>query len=91
MDKVQKTFEFSYYTYDDNDLDGEYPVRTELTKKVVFDDFTTWDKVLDQFVLFLGHVYGYDISDKVEYFSFEERIQRLREEGVYDEWKEEAP
>lgn len=92
-DNPQKNFEFSYYSYDSNDLDGEYPIRTEIQKKVTFDDFTTWDRVLDQFVQFLGHVYGYDISEKVAYYKYEERLaeaQRVwnNEEDEYAEGEE---
>jgi hypothetical protein len=44
-----------------------------------FEDGVVWTVVVDQFLSFLSSVYGYDLSEQVEYLSFEEKKQMLRD------------
>lgn len=62
------------------EADGDFPNITTNTKAIVFNDSTTWDKVLDEFISFLGSVYGYDIRDKVSYKTLFDKINELSED-----------
>lgn len=72
---MTKRFSFTYY--DDTDSSPEFPSETQINASYEFDDNSTWDVVLDQFVKFLGHCWGYDISDKVSYESMDDKLQRI--------------
>lgn len=77
-----KHFNFTYSYHDeDRDNDGEYPTSVSLEKHLTFDECATWDAVLKEFLLFLGHVYGYDITDQVSFMTLEDRLDRIREKN----------
>ena len=67
---------------------GEYPNSTSITKTLRYDDATTWDVVLRDFISFLGHCWGYDISDKIEFKNYNQNMTRWEE--LHDE-EEELP
>lgn len=66
------------------EADGEFPNETVNTKTVRFSDGTTWCKVMDEFISFIGSVYGYDIRDKVKYKSLADKLAELSEEYDLD-------
>jgi hypothetical protein len=75
-----KTFSFSYT---DSEGDGvEYPSFEEISQTVEFDDNTTWCAVLKAFIKFLSNAWGHDISDKVEYSTLQDKLQKLRDDGI---------
>lgn len=66
-------FEFIYKAQNYNDSE----LKSNVThKKLVFSDSASWDEVLEQFIIFLGNCYGYDIRDDVEYTTLETRMER---------------
>lgn len=66
-------FEFIHKAQNYNDS----VVKSNVTnKKIIVSDEASWDEVLEQFVIFLGNCYGYDISEEVQYTTIEDRIQR---------------
>ena len=85
---------FSYgFTYSRNDSDwvkdGDYDgaMHTNAHKNVVYTDRTPWTTVLDDFIMFLGSCYGYDIRDQVEFKSVYERVvAKFNTED--DDWKD---
>lgn len=80
-------FRFVYSTeYPDQ---SDFPVEKTLEADMVFDDAATWDKVLDQFIQFLGNCYGYDLTNQVSYESIQDKLIRLKDEHPdWDEWAE---
>lgn len=62
------------------EADGDFPNETVNTKTLSFKEGATWCKVLEQFLDFLGSVYGYDIRDQVKFGKLEERIASLRDQ-----------
>lgn len=91
-----KRFNFTYEQYDTPERQqSEFPHRSMVTAAHDFDVDCTWDVILDQFIHFLSSIYGYDISQSVSYEKLEDRIQRLRDQGVlYDDpeaWDDEQP
>lgn len=69
------TMEFEFIHKAQNYNDSE--IKSNVThKKIIVSDSATWDEVLEQFVIFLGNCYGYDIKDEVEYTDIDTRMQR---------------
>lgn len=62
------------------EADGDFPNQSINSKNVIFKDGTTWPVVLEQFLDFLGSVYGYDIRKQVKYATFTERMEALSED-----------
>jgi hypothetical protein len=87
MQPDEKMLRFEYVSSGDGF--GEYPNSTSITKTLRYDDATTWDVVLRDFVLFLSHCWGYDISDQVRFKDFNERLAALKED--LDDEEEELP
>jgi hypothetical protein len=75
MTEATKVFRFEYT--DDAAGFGEFPDYKDINVTLRYDDGTTWCAVLRDFVQFLGHCYGYDISDQVQFESLDERLDRL--------------
>lgn len=83
-------FRFVFST-ENTDSTDYFPIEKTLEADLVFDDAISWDKVLEQFLQFLGSCYGYDITDQVRYESLDEKIARLKEEvGDWDDEEEES-
>jgi hypothetical protein len=78
-----KTFRFVYEQRpecdDDVEFSKEYGFATckDTTTQVNFGDDITWMAVMDEFVSFLGSVYGYDIHGDIEYKDFEAKFKEL--------------
>lgn len=68
------------FSSENTDNTDHFPIEKTLEADLVFDDAVTWDKVMDQFLQFLGSCYGYDITNQVRYEDFDEKIARLKEE-----------
>lgn len=83
-------FRFVFST-ENTDSTDYFPIEKTLEADLVFDDAISWDKVLEQFLQFLGSCYGYDITDQVRYESLDEKVARLKEEiGDWDDEEEES-
>lgn len=78
---MSKRISFNYIDGDEANA-PEFPESTQITASFVFSDESTWDVVLEAFVKFLGHCWGYDISDKVDFETMSDKLQRLRDQGV---------
>lgn len=59
-------YAFSFRDDYNEEIDNVFGQRT-ITTSVTIDDCAQWSAVLKHFIEFLSHVYGYDISDKVDY------------------------
>jgi hypothetical protein len=57
------------YKFEHIDCDNDV-IKFEFSKA----DATTWDEVLEKFLKFLSAVYGYDISEQVEFNTIHDRI-----------------
>jgi hypothetical protein len=90
MSNNTKDFHFKYEGPDCSDVADEFPIYTSITKNIELAEHVTWDIVLNEFLLFLGHCYGYDIKSQVEYKNFSGRLEQLHAEGkISDEdWEE---
>lgn len=75
-----KTFTFSYNTSEGDGV--EFPSFESVEQTVQFDDGATWDAVLKVFIKFLGNAWGYDISDAVQFSTLQDKLQKLRDDGV---------
>lgn len=76
---------YEFHCADTTNLDGVaegFPTFKKTFVEVEFDEATTWDRVMDEFVSFLSGVYGYDIHRSVKYDTIEDKITKLREKGV---------
>lgn len=83
-------FRFVFST-ENTDSTDYFPIEKTLEADLVFDDAISWDKVLEQFLQFLGSCYGYDITDQVRYETLDEKVARLKEEiGDWDDEEEES-
>lgn len=73
------------FTFQDGNPDNapEFPIYSTIEATHEFDENSTWDVVMDAFVKFLGHAWGYDISDKVDYDTLQERLDKFQ-----DEWND---
>jgi hypothetical protein len=93
MTTGQKVFRFEYS--DDSPGYGEFADYKDIHMTLRYDDAITWDVVLNDFVKFLGHAWGYDISDQVKIKDYKQKISDLMDdlydpsEDEYDE--EESP
>lgn len=59
------TFEFTYRSdYDEGS--APYPVESEVTKRVTFDDASTWPAILYEFASMLGGIWGYDVLSSIQ-------------------------
>jgi hypothetical protein len=67
MDNYKVQYKFEHIDCD-NDV-----IKFEFSKA----DATTWDEVLEKFLKFLSAVYGYDISDQVEFNTVHQRFNEL--------------
>lgn len=63
---TESRYEFTYRDDYNEEIDSVFGQRN-ITTSVTLDDGAQWSAVLKHFVEFLSHVYGYDISDKVDY------------------------
>lgn len=86
------TMNFRFVFSSENPDQADYfPIEKTLEADLVFDDAISWDKVLEQFLQFLGSCYGYDITDQVRYETLDEKVARLKEEiGDWDDEEEES-
>jgi hypothetical protein len=75
MDDYKVQYKFEHIDYD-NDV-----IKFEFSKA----DATTWDEVLEKFLKFLSAVYGYDISEQVEYTTMDDRL--FATDPLYDQYK----
>lgn len=72
----------------------EFPLSKTITTEFHMDEAAPWTDVMDQFVMFLGSCYGYDISKDIEYKTFRQKLQALKsdldddEEDEYTEGRE---
>lgn len=70
------------YTFSCSEYDGEsgsqFPVEKDVNVTLTFHDEATWDAILDEFISFLGGIYGYDIHKSVKYLKLEEKIKAMR-------------
>lgn len=80
---MTKHFSFTYRDGDEANA-PEFPTETSITVNHSFDDNSTWDVVLEQFLKFLGHAWGYDISDQVRFETVKEKLDRLRQGRGFD-------
>lgn len=87
MKPDEKTLRFDYSSSGDGF--GEFPNATHISKTVRYDDATTWDVVLKDFISFLSHCWGYDISDEIRFKDFNEKLAALKED--LDDEEEELP
>ena len=78
-----KTFRFEYTyeadSYEDEQFsrDYDFPVQSNIKSEFEFDDDCSWMTVMEQFVSFLGSVYGYDIHDDVQYKDFDTKLKEV--------------
>lgn len=72
-------YSFQYAIRDD--VGQDFPVAKTSAVTLEFHDSVLWTTVLDEFINFLSSVYGYDIRDQVEYLSYQEKLQKLKDEG----------
>lgn len=83
-------YEFRYARDDSDWVDGTNHDGAKFTsahKEVVYTDCTPWTTVLDDFILFLGSCYGYDIRDQVEFNStYDRAVAKFNTED--DDWKD---
>lgn len=56
-------YEHTAQIYDRHDNSKQSDV---VTKEVVYTDCASWREVLKDYLVFLGNVYGYDITEQVE-------------------------
>lgn len=68
------TFTCSQY---DDESSAQFPVQKDVNISLTFQDEATWDAVLDEFISFLGGIYGYDIHKSVKYLKLEEKIKAM--------------
>ena len=81
-----KRFVFAYEQYDSPDREcSEFPLRTASTVTHDFDVDCTWDTILTQFIHFLSSIYGYDISQSVQFETLEDKIRRIETEQFWHE------
>lgn len=76
-------FNFTYF--EDCEASAGFPDTKHIDYTVTYDDATTWCVVLEEFIGFLGSVYGYEVRDSIEFKSLKEKIEMLKERGVFDE------
>jgi ribosome assembly protein YihI (activator of Der GTPase) len=57
------------YKFEHIDCDNDV-IKFEFSK----DEATTWDEILEKFLKFLSAVYGYEISDQVQFNTIHDRI-----------------
>lgn len=86
-----KTFTFTFDGADNSDVSDDFPIKEFITKTIHVDANATWDLVLKQFVLFLGHCWGYDIADKVSYETLQSKLDKLMEQLDEDDCKYDEP
>lgn len=81
------------FTYADNSEEGFgiFPNSKTITVNLSYEDGTTWDAVLRDFVQFLGHCWGYDISEKVDYDTLDKKLARIKEKLDDDEEESSIP
>ena len=85
-----KTFRFAFEQRPDSpedtefNLDNGFPTYKDTAVNLNFGDDIAWTDVMDEFVSFLGSVYGYDIHDDVQYKDFETKFKELCE-SKYDD------
>jgi hypothetical protein len=78
-----KTFRFVFEQRPDSpedtefNLDHGFPTYKDTAVNLNFGDDTTWMAVMDEFVSFLGSIYGYDIHGDVQYKDFEAKFKEL--------------
>lgn len=85
------TMNFKFVFNSETDQADYFPIEKTLEADLVFDDAVSWDKVLEQFLQFLGSCYGYDITNQVRYEDYDEKIARLKEKlGDWDDEEEES-
>lgn len=81
-----KHFQFSYK--DTSPGYEQFPEGKIIDVSMSFDEGITWDAVMREFVQFLGHCWGYDISEKVDYDTLEKKIDRLNKKLGEDDDEE---
>jgi hypothetical protein len=78
-----KTFRFVFEQRPDSPEDTEFnleynfPTYKDVNTQVNFGDDIAWTDVMDEFVSFLGSVYGYDIHEDVKYKDFDTKFSEL--------------
>lgn len=77
-------YSFAYYTKDRTSTADEFAIDDNMMRNVTYDDTITWDCVLRDFINFLSGIYGYDIGESVKFSTFEERLNRIREENNFN-------
>jgi len=63
---AESRYEFTYRDDYNEEIASVFGQKS-ITTTVDIDDGAQWSAVLKHFVHFLSHVYGYDISDKIDY------------------------
>lgn len=82
---------FECYQSEDDDTNwSEFPITKKVSSELVFDDQTTWCVVLENFLDFLGNVYGYDVRSSVKFKSLQEKIEAMKQKyDIEDDYDEE--
>jgi hypothetical protein len=86
---MTKRISFSFSQYDEDNA-PEFATLSEIVATHEFDENSTWDVVMEDFVKFLSHCWGYDIGKKVSYETFGDRLKKMHDEGKLSEedWDE---
>lgn len=82
MDKTAN-YSFAYFTKGNTDIADEFAIDDNVLRNLTYDSFIPWSVVLRDFINFLSGIYGYDIGESVKFTTFEERLDRIREENGY--------
>lgn len=75
------TYAFHYRSLDNHIIKDEWAINDVANRELTYDDGITWQCIVRDFLGFLSGIYGYDISSRVQFESFDEGLERLREEN----------
>lgn len=84
---MTQRYTFECYQVDEDDCQSsDFPISKKISSELLYDDQTTWCVVLENFLDFLGNVYGYDIRQSVKFKSLQEKIEALKNHyGIEEE------
>jgi hypothetical protein len=84
MNTEKANYSFAYFVKGRDDISDDFAIEDNVMRNLVYDSAITWDVVLRDFISFLSTVYGYDIGQQVQFESFNEKVDRIREENGFD-------
>ena len=84
MNTEKVNYSFAYFIKGREDLADHFAIEDNVVRNLAYDSAITWDVVVSDFLNFLSGIYGYDISKQVQFESFDEKVDRIREENGFD-------